>query len=220
MCDPISIGSLALGAIGSGISAYERNKTNSSMIKARNAATLAELQRQREYNARTQAEFGKSMDLFNPNNQAERLTTEQNNVADLFQRTAPTAEATGSISTGNAPRVVADTEGKEIADVFGRNLNEGNALSKVAGYDQRFFNNNVDLNKNARNIDLIGDFAKTSAAVSGVEQRAAYNNAFRPPSGIGDLLSFAGSVGGFKAGQGWNPFGGSAGMPLKINMYG
>lgn len=208
MCDPVTIGAAAVGAAGSMISASEANSNQSRMINARNAATQAELQRQREFQAKSSGEFNKSLEAFNPQAQADQLAQAQTSAATALTNNAPTAANVGSITTASAPRVVAEGEASKIADVFAKTAQSSQARGKLAGWDQRAFNNNVGLNDRGRNLDMTSDFAKTSSAVSGIEQKAAYNNAYKPPSGIGDLLQFAGQVGGYKAGQGWSPFAG------------
>ncbi len=209
MCDPMTIGSLAVGAAGSGVNAYETNRTQKAMTNARNAATAAELERQRAFQATSGAEFDKAVGNFSADNQAQRLTNEQTRVGDAFQQNAPTAEMVGSIGTTGAPRVVQAEETRTLGDSFTKGAQRNQNAAKLAGWDQRAFGNKLDLNQSGRNIDLTSDFAKTSAAVGGLEQNAAYKNAFRPNSGIGDLLSFAGQVGGYQAGKGMKlPIGG------------
>lgn len=200
MCDPISIGSVALGAIGAGVNAYESNQTQHSMINARNAATMAELDRQRGYQAKSQKLFDESLNNFTPETQAKSLTDAQGASTAGYQANAPISA--GSVSTGSGPKVVKTAEDKAVADAFARGSAKDAALGKLQGWDQRAFNNNVNLNDSGRNLDLNTDFAKTSAAVGGLEQDAAYRNAYRPNSGIGDILGFAGSVGAYQGGKG------------------
>lgn len=219
MCDPLTIGSLAVSAAGAGLTAYEQNKTTGNMIAARNAATRSELERNHGYQKEARSQFDRTADQFTPENQAQALASEKSSVADAFRSNAPTSAEAGSISTAGAPRVVADSANKSVADAFGRADKMNNALGNVAGWDQRFFKNNINLNDSARNLDLTSDFARTSAAVNGLEQTAAYNNAYKPPSGIGDILQFAGNVGAFKAGGGKLPFFGNSapvGQPLSL----
>lgn len=230
MClDPVTAGSLALSAAGQAYNSYEANKSQSAQINARNAATLAELERSRAYQKRSNSEFDATLNAFAPQSQAAALTSQQDSVANAFTANTPKSAEVGSISTTGAPRVVADSANKSVADAFAKTNASSAALGKVAGWDQRAFNNNINLDGSARNLDLISDFAKTSSAVNGIEQRAAYNNAFRPSSGIGDILSFAGSVGAYGGGRGWFNAPASAGMnpwarivkaPFDMNPYG
>lgn len=210
MCDPISLGSLAVGAAGQAVSGYENSQSQAAQINARNAATQAELARSKQYGAQSRAGFDKSVDIYSPGNQATNLAGAQSTIGDTLTGNAPTAADVGTITTSTAPRVVGDSENHRLADVFTRSASKDANLAGLKGYDQAMFNNNVGLNSNARDIDTIGDFAKTSAGVNQIEQRAAVNNAKKPASGLGSLLSFVGTVGANQAGRGHlNLFGGS-----------
>src|SRR6185312_11734695 len=100
-----------------------------------------------------------------------------------------------SITTTGAPRVVGDSENNRLAGVFQTAADRNTNLANLKGYDQQQFGNKIALNSNARDIDMTGDFAKVSSGVSGIEGRAAANNATRSLSGLGSLLQFAGTVG-------------------------
>ena len=98
MCDPISLGSLAVGAAGNAISGYERSQSAAAEINARNAATQAELERSRKYGQQTQASFDKSVDIYNPGAQAQGLASSQSQIGDVLT----TKTNGGSISGASA----------------------------------------------------------------------------------------------------------------------
>lgn len=200
MCDPISLGSLALGAAGSALNGYEASQSAAAQINARNAATQQELARQKVYGQEARTDFNKSTDIYAPGAQTQGLADSQNTVGDVLTRNTPTD--VGSITTANAPRVVGDSENNKLASVFQTAADRNNNLAALKGYDQQMFGNKMALNQNARDIDMIGDFAKTSSGVSGIEQRAAATNAAKAPSGLGSLLQFVGTVGANRAGAG------------------
>lgn len=200
MCDPVSIGSLAVGAAGSALNGYEQSQNAAAQINARNAATQAELQRQKGYGAQTQADFQKSLDVYAPGAQTQGLADSQGTVGDVLTRNTPAN--VGSITTAGAPRVVGESENSRLGDVFQTAADRNTNMAKLKGYDQQMFGNKLALGQNARDIDMTGDFAKVSSGVSGIEQRAAANNAVKPPSGLGSLLQFAGTVGANQAGRG------------------
>ncbi len=210
MCDPITIGAMALAAGGSAINGIEQHNTQNSMIEARNAATRAELERQRKMQAQAGQIFNDTQKSFEPESQAKALTDQQTAVTDNFQGGTPTATDIGSISSAGAPRVVKEAADKKVGDVFNRASKLNTSLGTLRGYDQNFFNNNVNLNDSARKLGTVSDLARTSAAVNGLEQNAAYRNAYKPNSGIGDILGFAGNIGAYGAGKGWfNPLSGA-----------
>lgn len=200
MCDPISIGSMAVGALGSAISGYEASENQAAQINARNGATQAEMERQRAYGGRTRESFDSSMKVYEPDAQRRGLADAQTSVGETLTRNAPTD--VGSITTAGAPRVVGASESGRVADVFRQGAARDKGMAALKGYGQQQFGNNIALGGNARDIDMVGDFAKFSSGVSAMEQRAAGNNARRSASGLGDILKFAGSVGANRAGRG------------------
>lgn len=200
MCNPLALGSAAVAGTGALINASETNATRQRMTGARNAATRAEMDRQRVFQDKSGKMFDESLNNFSPEQQAAALIGDQATATSGYSANAPIA--VGSVSSGNGPAVVKTAEDKSIADAFARGSAKDAALGKLAGWDQRAFGNNIKLNTSGRELDLNTDFAKTSAGVNRLEQDAAYNNAFRPNSGIGDILGFAGSVGAHYGGKG------------------
>lgn len=216
MCDPISIGSAAVSGLGSLISGSEANANARAQQDARNAATMAELERQKRYGAQSRGEFDKSMALYAPGAQDASLAKSQGDVGTILTNNAPTADMVGSITTAGAPKVVGATEQSKLGDVFTRIAQSNKNLGALKGYDQNTLANKVALNNTGRNIDVYGDFSKTSAGVNRMEQNAAATNATKPSSGIGELLSFGGNLGSYYGGAGkigLPKFGGSTTLP-------
>lgn len=202
MCDPVTLGSAAVGAAGSLISANEAQSSARAQADARNRATMAEVERQKAYGEQSRGEFDKSMTAFAPGAQEASRAAATSGIGDILTNQAPTAAQVGGITTGNAPAVVGATENARLGDVFKRAAQNNANLATLKGYDQSQFNTNLQLGQQGRNIDTIGDFSKVSSGVSKTEQDAAFNNAKKPSSGIGELLSFAGNVGANQAGKG------------------
>lgn len=209
MCDPVTlaIGSAAISGLGSVVNGYEQNQTQNAMIEARNRATQQELARQRQFQQESAQQFQNTMDKFQPEQQAKDLTTQQQTATQNFDAATPKSNVTAdAFVSPNAPKVVQDAANKSVGDVFSRAGGLNTALGGLAGYGQTFFNNNLNLNSSARKLATTSDLARTSAAVNGLEQNAAYRNAYRPNSGIGDVLQFAGNVGAYGSGRGYfNP---------------
>ena len=208
MCDPITAGAMALSGVGSIINGSEKNRTLSNQIAARNAATQAELQRQKAFQQRSALDYGNTANAFSPDAQAKALSTEQAAATEGVQANSPTAAISAApiTSNSNAPKVVQDAAKKTVSDIFARDASRNDALGTLKGWDQRMFGNELTLNTGARKLATTSDFARTSAGVNGLEQDTAYRNAYRPNSGIGDILQFAGNVGSFGGGKGWfNP---------------
>lgn len=212
MCDPVTLASAAVGIGGGLVNAYEQNSSLSSAINARNAATTKELDRQKVYREQSQGEFSDTLDDFSADAQEKKLADTKQSVSDAFLENAPSKESTTGFSTSNAPKVVKQSENKKLADVFQFGKDQTTALGNVAGWDQRYFDNSLNLNQSGRNLDITSDLARTSATVGGLEQDAAYKNALKPKSGLGDIMSFAGQVGAYGGQKGW--FGGTGGTSL------
>lgn len=205
MCDPLTIGSMAVGAAGSAYGGYEQNQNQKRMIEARNRATEAELARQRAYGDESRGVFNNVFAGFQPGSQAGALATEQGNAINSFNANTPGADLVGGVATGSGPRVVANAQANTIGNAFARAGRMNTAAGNLAGWDQRQFNNRIGLGRAGSQIGEVGDFSKVSGKVSKLEQDAAYKNAFRPPSGIADLLKFAGRAGSFYGGGGSFP---------------
>lgn len=202
MCDPVSIGALALSAAGSAIQGREQNANQRRAIEARNAVTQQELERQRAYGDQTRSEFDKSLNLYDPSAISGGLTTAQGGITDALTRNAPTADTVGTITTGYAPPVIGNNERSKIASVFARGADQSRRTGALKGYDQQLFDNNLATTQNGRNIDVVRDLSKTSSDVAGTELGAADTNARRPSSGLGQLLQFAGNAGAYYGGRG------------------
>lgn len=211
MCDPVSIAALGAGAAGSIYKGQEAANTQNDMISARNAATNAELGRDKVYGDESRGVFNNSLGVFDPTAQANRLATNQTNAGNFINSNGAAPANVGTISTNTAPAAVGAGEATKLGDVFSRIGARNTAHGKLAGYDQTMFDNNVNLHANAGSIDQIGDFAKVSSGVNKTEQQNAYQNAYRNPSPIGDILQTAGQVGGYYGGKGFSPFGGAPG---------
>lgn len=202
MCDPMTAAAVGASAVGSMISGQERADSLNSQVTARNQATQAELARSKAFGDESRGIFDTSVNQFTPQAQGQALATGQGDAGKAFQANMPSQASVGSITTAGAPRVVGQSEGNKVADTFTRLGQSAQQHGNLAGYDQQMFGNKVALNDSGRRIDTIGDFAKTSAGVNQVEQRAAYNNAAKPSSGIGELLQLGGQLGSYYAGRG------------------
>ncbi len=200
MCDPLTLGSMAVGALGSAITGSENSRNERRMIEARNAATNAELGRQEGYLGQSSGVFSDALNLFTPEAVNSRLATNKANAGSFITANAPMD--VGTIGTSWAPQGAAAGEARTIADVFAKGAERSANLGNLTGYDQFGFDNKVNLAGSGRKLDTISDLSGNSARVGALEQDIAPRNAYRPPSGLGDLLSIAGTLGGHYAGRG------------------
>lgn len=210
MCDPLTIAAVGATAAGTMINGKEANDTAAAQANARNAATTAELGRQQAFGDQSRGIFNNSLDTFTNNSTPQALAGTQAGSVNAFNANAPLPSSVGTITSPNAPQAVANSEQGRLADTF-KTIGDRNAAhGALQGYDQNMFNNNVAIQNAGRKIDTISDISKTSAAVNRTEQNAAFGNAYRPPSGLGDVLKTAGTIGAYSAGGG-GAFGGTGG---------
>jgi hypothetical protein len=203
MCfDPLTLTAMALGAGGKAVSGFENDANNRRMIEARNAATRAELERQKGYQGQTSGIFNTSVGGFAPEAQQATLASGKADASALFSGNAPTALNVGTIGTKTAGDYTKGAEAKTVADVFAGNAARSSSLANLTGWDNAGMSNRMNLNNAGMGMDVIRDFSRNSARVGGLEQQVNANNAWRPPSGLGDLLSFAGNAVGFGSGGG------------------
>lgn len=219
MClDPLTAVAIGLTAGGQLIKGSEDAANTRRMIKARNAATEAELARQKGFQQITGGIFDESVNQFMPGAQADRLAGGQEAANELFLGNSPTAHDVGTIGPRTASDYVKGREAATVADAFTENMTRSGALADLTGWDNYSFDNKAGLNAAGLDLGVYGDLSANSARVSGLEQQTAFNNAWRQPSGLGDLLTFAGNVAGFGAGGGMTPFSMAAKSPIAASM--
>lgn len=202
MClDPLTAVSLAASAAGAAINGSEAAANNKRMVEARNAATNAELTRQHGFQGQSGDIFSQALAKFGPQ-AAPALATNQDAATDKFMFNAPTAAQVGSIGTAGGSAAGAANEGRTIADAFTSNAKSAENLGNLTGYDTTNFNHGIDLAGSGRGLGTISDLSGNSARVGALEADVNANNAYRQPSGLGDLLGFAGTMGGYYGGRG------------------
>lgn len=205
MCfDPLTLGSMALGAVGKAISGSEANASRNAQIEARNKATNDELARQAGYQDQASGLFDSAFSRFAPTTLATGLdTAKASSVGDIL---ANQPMNVGSILTKGAAPQMAAAEGRSIAGAFDRNTARGTALGNLSGYGTQMADNGLALNDSGRKLATVSNFSRGSAALTPLEREVAGNNAYRAPSGLGDLLGFAGTLGSYAGGGGTLPF--------------
>ena len=185
---------LALAGAGQGVNAFEANRSAKAQSQAQEGALLQELDRQDDFQRDSGTAFQDAIQSFSKNNQDQNVGDLLLKNTEALQRnqSAP-ADADFAAVTGNAPKVVKSSLAKSLSDAVGEGQANAGRLAKLRGVGDQIFGNNLRLNTTGNKIRTVGNFARNSANVNRAEQQEAFNNAKKGPSGIGDLLSLAGS---------------------------
>lgn len=208
MCDPVSIAGAALSAGGMMLNNREQAANIKRQTAARNAASEAELTRQRGYQQQGNEVFQGTLPKFTlPAQEAARVQAEQ-------KRSGVMQGAVTDQGEYAAAPASAETANKEIDRKVAQGTQsartEAASKARLGAWQDLNFGNRVGLASSARKMDTTADFARGSARLLPFEIESAQRNATKSPSGFGDLLQLGGLGLGVAGGMGWNPFGGGA----------
>lgn len=200
MClDPLTLGAMAAGGIGSAINASEANANRNAQIEARNKATNDELARQAAFQSQSGGIFDGILNRFQPPAQAAALGDAQTGATNFIHANNPMD--VGSILTrGASPQAMA-AENSGVASAFSRNAGRADALGKLTGYTNQGVGDALAMSESGRKLNTVSDASRGSVSLLPLARSAAEANAYRAPSGLGDLLGFAGNVGAFYSGR-------------------
>ena len=208
MCDPVVLGSMAVSAIGSGISAMEQNKLVEKGNAASQAAYQAELQRQKGFQAEAQPILA----------DATKAQGAEQSLGDLLGAQNSRQQAmTGAIEQAPqyAPPSGANEEiVRQVSKAAGEARDNAMRAGALGGWGDMGFAQALGMQGVNRNMAGIADQAGGSVRLLPMEQEAARFNATRKgTSGLGDLLQLAGKGGMLIGATGFNPFS-SASSPM------
>lgn len=204
MCDPVTIGlaSAGLAIGGQMIQGKQQHDNQAAAINAQNDATRAEIARQDSYQKQSSAVLGDELQNYAPDKQADTLSNAQTAATNAVQQNTPTAAQFGSLTTDNAPKVIQNDSDTSIASRLGKAAGYAANAGNLSGYSGA----NSDLargRKDAANqIGTIGGLSGVQAGLLPGAQAAAVQNAYKPPSPLGGLMSTLGGAGLNLAGSG------------------
>lgn len=218
MCDPVAltVASMALSAAGAGINSYESGQNERRQTSARNAAAEAEAIRQRRFADESQATFRRSVDEQSPEAAQQRVADAQTTGRQFMTETAAPAAVTGAPVQAGAPPIVRSEIARKVGQGIAQAGREGGRLADLTAYDTGGLGGRYAMARSNSALADTGSKAAGSAALLPLDLRAAENNAYRSPSGLGDILGIVGKGGTIAGAMGWNPaslFGGGAGAP-------
>ena len=204
MCDPISLGLMALGGgasvLGGGMSASETANNNAAIAAARNKAL-------QETNAKNLAISGQSRDAMGkeiaattgPMAAAGLAGAQGGAVNTIMSNMAPTGgEPTLSSS---APKAAQSGLAAAIAAAHAKSTAKGAAQGNLLGY-QTYGRDVAEQDKDlASGINMNNDFVHGNMAILPSIQDYEQIQANKPSSGLGELLQGLGSAAGGYAGN-------------------
>lgn len=216
MCDPLTVGGMALSLAGTAVANRDAQKNMNRMAAARRDVALKELDRQKQYQEEAAGEFDTSLDRFRDSNTAKALTDATQNRVQQSEAAVQSGGYTDA--TGDAtPTVVKSEIARKMLDASGRAKTTAQRLGKVQSFGDYLFDANSLLNLQGNRIGDINNAAAGSYRLLPLEQEAAANNVNKPGSAFGSLMKLAGtgaSLAGFAgAGPSWGDLFGKFGSP-------
>lgn len=194
--NPELLAATALTTGGNYLQTQQNNKSLEAQYSAKNAAAMQGVAQQQPNIAAAQNTIGNTINDFSPTNQGSSTSSIANSRAHTIN--ANTAPATGvnnpiaSVST--APPVVQSALAQKLADAASFNTQQGTALGAVGATGQQLTNNAIDIGNTGSALNQIEGNAKGQEYVNSLQQQAAYTNARKGPSMLGQGLSTAGTL--------------------------
>lgn len=199
--------------------------------KAVRSKNLAELERQRNYDMRRQKANEQSLKNFEHVTKKEgdapgesQLEKKQSALNAVYQdaiKSQVDSYLPGANSS-SAPNVVNNAFKKRTQESEDRVRGQAEAFSRLNGLGSLLKDKNVDLNKSAQEISMVGNLARASEAVLPLELHAAQKRGAKMRM-LGDHLAMAGSTmmsygmaGGGGAGAGSAGSGAASGPPVQL----
>lgn len=204
MCDPVSaIAALSLGAQVGG-QVMQRNEAVSNQaaaITAKNKAAGDTIAKEQALQKQSSGIFDQTLAPFQGST-APNLQPAQAANTSALTANAPTAGSLAAgATTGNAPKVVQDSENSAIGARMAKLHDSDVALGNLTGYDSANAATSRNFAGAKDQIGTVGNFAQENANVGAAQMEADVANSQKAPSPWGDLLQGAGTIGSYYAGQ-------------------
>lgn len=187
---------------GNYIQTQNNNASVDAQYKARDAALRQGVQAQDVLAANNQNVLDSATAKFTPGSQNDSLgdlvTTRQNTIANNVNNTVPSSFVDPT-KNANAPQVVNDSLAQKMGNATAYANQQGKALGTLGGLSDQNVANSLTLNTSGNQIGMNDAIAKGQAVASQAETNAAYNNARKSPSVLGNVLSTAGTLAGLDA---------------------
>jgi len=196
MCDPITLGALAVSAVGSGLSAAGQAQTAKKQEQARNEMARLELERQRGFQSEADQALQRALTGFTPTGNAQATDTASAKREAIVNAMLPQAQ-TFVKATPSAPNVVNTARGEYTSKETGKAGSQAVRAAKLAALGDVFFNNQIGINRSGSDIGNINSKAAGSYRLLPYEQEAAAASVGASPlSYLGLLMKAGGTIGG------------------------
>lgn len=219
MCTGMELALLAAGTALSGGGAYlsnkEANENAAAMTRARNDELALTLAKNRELADRSRKVYDERM----ADSTAERFGERQEDLTDRRTDTLTSAvqgvDADSVPISGSAPTVVKSEIAKKLLGATKSAKESAKALGTLGGYGDLWFDQGLQDASAGRDIGVLSNFQQGNMGILPYSQDFAQYAAYRPSSGLGDMMQAAGSVIGGYAGSG--KLAGKGFMPAKTS---
>lgn len=209
----------AATTVGNYMQTQSNNESLDAQYKARDAALEQGIQAQDQIQAKNQNILNNTTQQFTPGAQNQSvgglITARQNVISNNTNNTTPSAFIDPT-KNANAPQVVQDSLAQKMGNATTFANQQGNALGTLGGLSDQNVANNLALNTSGNAIGMNNTIAKGQAVASQAEENAAYNNARKAPSTLGQGLSTVGTLLGLDGAAGATNINGLLGGTSKI----
>jgi len=191
MCDPVTIGALALSAGGSFLESREQNKNAQRVQDAKNNAYATGMTRQRQYADETHGDFNKNLETQGKEGFDTQAAKEKSRFVDAFDNVA-TPSADYNAVPSSAPKNVVIASQRANATAKDKTTRDVNNMAGLSSYGNAMFNQNLDRSQFARLFGNAQDKASSDARLIPLDMQSAGNNAQKQASMLPQLMKFGG----------------------------
>lgn len=198
MCElmtALTIGGTVLGAAGQFMNARAQNKQAGQVVKAREQATLQEINRQNALRDQAVAAFDASKVNVMPTNEGADRDAAAAKRVDEYTVATPTIGSAPSALPGSAPAVVGDEitrKLRESSDLAGA---EARRRAALTAYDDTGVARGFAQKRTGDEIGMYNNFSRGFASIFPSQLASAENNVYRKGLPMwGDLLGTAGRL--------------------------
>lgn len=188
---------------GTAVTANEANQNNTNIAEARNRVLRETQARNKIASDESRSLFAKRIADMAPENTQPQLATEQGQRTDTIQSNIDEAPAIEALpEAAAAPKVVQTALGKRLAEAAEKATARSAAMGKLAGYGDFMQGQAISDEEAGRGIDTQANLIRGNMGILPALQDYAEISAYKPSSGLGEILSTLGSVAGMAAGSG------------------